>query len=383
MTRIPLSFCLYAAGFLSILLTTFTSLAQVSESNPVEENQFTVYGFGRTNLVWDDRDMKRSDLFVPANIQVGASKNPNFFIGAKQTRLGLDVKHKFGEETLSIKIEGDFHNDVSDATGLLRMRLAYAEYKFVSVGMNWSNFYDIEANPITVDFEGPNSSTFSRTPQFRFFTYKKKNVLSVSLENPIENVTVGSGVTVLPERFPDVVGAYRINGAFGFIKMAALVREIRYETDQPRGLPGYGLTILGSVKVGANDKLRFQFVTGTGVARYIQGASDLNYDAVYNGTNELETLQMHGSFASFQHFWTAHSYSSVTAGWLGVNDNVNLVDTNYKYGYYASVNYFWQPAKNLTFGAEALFGERKNMNNEKGEATRIQMSVTYNFSKNI
>ena len=55
---------------------------------------------------------------------------------------------------------------------------------------------------------------------------------------------------------------------------------------------GYGITIMAIVKAGEKDKLKFQGVMGTGVAQYIQGASGLNYDAIYNGTNELEALQM-------------------------------------------------------------------------------------------
>lgn len=370
---------------LAILLVSFSFLvtAQGTESPAPEETQFTLYGFGRMSVVWDDQDMKRSDLFVPANISVGAPKNPNIFMGAKQTRLGFDVKHKFGEETLNIKLEGDFHNDASDATGLFRMRLAYAEYKFVLVGMNWSNFFDPDANPITVDFEGPNSSTLSRTPQVRFSTYKKKNVLSLSFENPTENVTLGTGITVLPERFPDIIGAYRVNGNFGFVKAAALYREIRYQSDKARSLPGYGLTVLGSIKAGSRDKVRLQFVMGTGVARYIQGASGLNYDAVYNGTSELQTLQMRGSNISYQHFWSEHAHSSITAGWLSVEDNANLAAGDYKSGYYGSANFFWQAVKDLTFGAEVLVGERLNINQAKGTATRIQMNATYTFNKKL
>jgi hypothetical protein len=110
-----------------------TGLA-VAQSPIDEETQFTIYGFGRSSFVWDDQDLGRSDLFVPANINVGAPKNPNFFIGAKQTRLGVDVKHTLGGEVLTIKLEGDFHNDASDANGLFRMRHAFANYRFVLVG---------------------------------------------------------------------------------------------------------------------------------------------------------------------------------------------------------------------------------------------------------
>lgn len=363
---------------LCLLWLTATSRAQTA---PEDETQFTIYGFGRATFVWDDSDMGRSDLFVPANIKVNTTKNPAFFIGAKQTRIGFDVKHAIAGEVLSVKVEGDFHNDASDANGLFRMRHAYANYRFILVGMTWSNFFDEEVNPTTADFEGPNSSTLSRTPQIRFSTYKSKNVLSLSFENPTESITVEGPITVLPERFPDIIAGYRINGDFGFVKVAALLRELRYETDKARSLPAYGITVMTALHVGKNDELKIQGIMGTGVARYIQGASGLNYDAITNGTNELEELQMWGTNISYQHFWKDHVHSSLTGGVLTVEDNDNLAASKYKSGYYGSVNLFWDVVKNFTFGAEAVVGERININDDKGSAVRLQMNATYKFSK--
>lgn len=365
---------------IGLLLTSFISFAQIEDT---EDTEFTIYGFGRTNFVWDNQDLGRSDLFIPANIKVDTPKNPNFFIGAKQTRIGFDVKHPLKGNVLSFKLEGDFHNDASDATGIFRMRHAYAKYKFILVGMTWSNFFDEEVNPVSVDFEGPNSSTLLRTPQIRFSTYQSKNVLSLSFENPIEKITLGGPITALPERFPDIIGAYRINGNFGFVKAAALFRELRYESDKARSLLGYGFTVMSSIKAGEKDKLKFQGVIGTGVAQYIQGASGLNYDAIYNGTNELEELQMLGANISYQHFWKNKMHSSLTLGTLGTEDNENLASNNYKSGYYGAVNLFWDVVKNFTFGCEVLAGERVNINDDNGSALRLQMNATYKFNKTI
>lgn len=362
---------------------SFIFLNGWSQETIKEETHFSLYGFGRTTFAWDDQNLKRSDLFVPANIEIGEPKDPNFFIGAKQSRLGVDVKQIIGDNVLTIKLEGDFHNDASDATGLFRMRHAFASYKYVLVGMTWSNFFDEAVNPATVDFEGPNSSTLSRTPQIRFSTYKTKNVLSLSFENPVENISVGGTITVLPERFPDIIGAYKINASFGFVKAAALVRELRYESDKARSLVGYGVTVMTTIKVGEKDKVKFQGVMGTGVAKYIQGASGLNYDAIYNGTNELEALQMQGSNFSYQHFWRDHIHSSITFGVLNVEDNSNLDDADYQSGYYGSANIFWDVVKNLTFGSEIIFGERVNVNLDDESAVRVQMNATYTFNKSF
>lgn len=371
--RIPL---LFTAGLL-------VNLMVAGQSNPEAGAQFSIYGFGRTDFIWDNRDLGRSDLFIPANIKINEPKNPNYFIGAKQSRLGLDVKQKVGNDVLFINLEGDFHNDASNANGIFRMRQAYAQYKFLIVGMTWSNFFDDGVNPVSVDFEGPNSSTLSRSPQVRFCTYKSKNILSLSFENPIAKITTYDSVTVLPQRFPDMIGAYKLSWGFGSVKIAALLRELRYESDQARSVVGYGLTVMAVINTLQNDKLKFQGVMGTGVPQYIKGAGGLNYDGIYNGTDKLEALQMRGANISYQHFWSVILHSSLTAGLLNVEDNTNLKASDYKSGYYGSVNIFWDALRNLSFGAEVLAGRRVNINGDNGSSIRVQMNATYKFSKSI
>ena len=141
------------------------------------------------------------------------------------------------------------------------------------------------------------------------------------------------------------------------------------------------MKLMTSVKVGEKDKIKFQGVTGTGVAKYIQGASGLNYDAIYNGTHELEALQMNGINLTYQHYWKDHVYSSLTGGFLNVEENENLAASNYQSGYYGSVNLFWDAVKNLTFGFETLVGERINVDDNSGTAFRFQMNATYKFNK--
>lgn len=82
---------------------------------PTSKSWFNIYGFGRTNFAWDNQDMGRSDLFVPANIKVGQPRNPNFFIGAKQTRIGFDFHQPIGDNDLFIKLEEDFQIEGNNA----------------------------------------------------------------------------------------------------------------------------------------------------------------------------------------------------------------------------------------------------------------------------
>jgi hypothetical protein len=346
-------------------------------------DQLTIYGFGRTVLVWDDQNLNRSDLFVPANIKVGAPKNSSFFIGAKQTRLGLNLNHSASNHPLEMVFEIDFHNDPSDATGLIRMRHAYAKYRFFIVGMTWSNFFDEAVNPLTVDFEGPNSSTLSRTPQLRLFKNLNKNTWSLSLENPIEKISINDSVTALPERFPDIIPAYRYTGKNGFLKVAGLFRELRYQTDKPRSLYSYGATLMSSLNIGKSSSIKFQSVIGTGVSSYIQGSNGLNYDAISNGTNILKPLTMFGNNFSIQHLWNEHVNMAATMGFLNVIEEENLKNSNYKNGYYGAFTLYYSVDKNLNFGCEALLGSRINVDKTEATAIRLQMNITYKFNQNL
>jgi hypothetical protein len=365
-----------------VLIASFLAAGlNAQNAEPSNPAVFSLYGFGRANYFWDNKDMGRTDLFIPANIKVGVPTEPNFFIGAKQTRIGLDIVQPFGSNALAIKIEGDFHNDASNSIGMFRMRHAYANYKWILVGMTWSNFFDIDVNPVVVDFEGPNSSTLLRTPQIKFSTYGTNNTFSISFENSIEQIQINDSISVLPIRFPDIVGAFKRKGDFGFVKIAGLVRELRYKSDMARSLLSYGVTVMTAINLPKKDKLRFQFVGGTGVASYIEGTNGLNYDAVYNGTNTLDALFIVGTNISYQHFWRDTFYSSITGGFLSASQNANLSPTDYKLGYYGSINTFWQVVPNFVFGAEVVAGQRVNFDNSSGTAFRFQLNATYSFKK--
>jgi hypothetical protein len=367
-------------SFFSALALTALSFSSFSQ-NTSPETSLRFSGFGRVNFLVDNKNLGRDDLFKPSSIVVGADAAPNFFISARQTRLSLDFKQDMGNQTVKMKLEVDFHDASTDVTPLVRMRLAFIEYRFMLLGQYWSNFFEPESNPSIVDFEGPNSSTLSRTPQFRLqTTLNNDQQLALSFENPTEQLRTDSNIVAANERFPDVIGSYRLNRNFGLIKLAALVRELRYQSDKARSLVGWGFLAAGKINVAKKDKLRFEAVAGNGIAKYVEGLSGLNYDAVYNGTEELESLLVYGGYIAYEHHWNEKLNSSLVAGSIIAENNPNLLPTDFNSGFYGGVNLFCQPVKNLVFGFESLFGQRTNFNEDNGTAFRLQANCTYNFS---
>jgi hypothetical protein len=367
--------------FFFLLIILLAPYNHAGAQNLSPETSLKLSGFGRVNFLFDNKNLGRNDLFLPANIVPGAEPAPNFFISARQTRLALDLTQSIGKETVKMKLEVDFHDASTDVTPLVRMRHAYVEYRFMLLGQYWSNFFEPEANPNQVDFEGPNSSTLSRTPQFRLQTaIKEDQVLALSFENPTEQLSVDSNITAANERFPDVIGSYRAKGNFGVVKLAGLVRELRYNSDKARSLIGWGFMAAGKVNIAKKDNLRFEAVGGTGIAKYVEGLSGLNYDAVYNGTEELESLFVYGGYAAYQHHWNEKLNSTIVAGTIIAEDNPNLEPTDFKSGFYGGVNLFCEPIRNLVFGFESLIGQRTNFNEDNGTAVRLQANCTYNFN---
>jgi hypothetical protein len=347
--------------------------------------KLSVYGFIKLNFTYDSRNLGKSDLFKPSSIPVPGVQDDNFFMSAKQTRVGLKISKETSFGTIKGVIEGDFHNTSSDVGGLFKLRHAYINVKNLTVGMTWSYFFDIETNPNTVDYEGPNSSTLSRVPQIRYEYKSKNHIWGISIENPLIDISLQPNGNIDPksQRFPDLVPSYKYQSENGSsIKLAALVRELLYtelSTKDTKRLWGYGMGIFVNWKVFANDNIKFQLVHGTGVAGYIEDLSGLGYDAIEDTAGKLETLPVTGGFISYQHQWSHLFNSTFVFGGLQTDNNNSLASNDYKRGRYAALNLFYTPVSSLDFGIECLVGQRKNQDIQKGYAERVQAAVVFKF----
>ena len=52
--------------YLTLMIWMLSMKITMAQEASVSESQLDFYGFGRTTFVWDNRDLGRSDLFVPA-----------------------------------------------------------------------------------------------------------------------------------------------------------------------------------------------------------------------------------------------------------------------------------------------------------------------------
>ncbi len=138
------------------------------------------------------------------------------------------------------------------------------------------------------------------------------------------------------------------------------------------------------------DFLLWQVSYGKGLGRYL---NDLNTvgggDAVFDPNGKLQPLPVFAGYVSYHHVWPGDALflkswrgilrSNFTLSWVNIDNFDYEDDKNYKSTLRASMNLIYLPTKNVRFGTELLWGQRKNKDESKGTALQLQVSARYNF----
>lgn len=386
---------------------------------------YKIGGFVKAALVKNFDPLVTQDRFIVGSIpvtdddQIALASETS--LTANQTRVNFDYRQKRESGDMRAFIEGDFFG----AGNTFRLRHAFGQYRDLLAGKTWSAFYDAEASPEEVDFEGINGHVVVRQTQLRYFPKIGKDWRwMISLEDPNPQVTGGEGVSDVP----DLVTSIRRNWFGGWhVKTALLLRQIRAIPNagvDTNGQPcdptevdlgcvainsdgstqrdyGWALTASGKVQVpwfDKRDNFLFQLNYGEGLGRYLTDLSSIQSlgidggkDGVINPANgELKALPIFGGYLAFQHWWSKRMRSTFITSLVNI-DNFDFQNpTSYKQTQRASANFIWSPISSLDLGAEFLWGKRVNessftnpetgVNNPgSGTATQLQLEAKYRF----
>ncbi len=366
-------------------------------------SSFEVYGFVQADYIQDfnrvnpDWDATLRPSRIPTDSGLYGSDG-QAIISVRQSRLGVQATLPVDGDTLYTKFEFDLYGVGGDAgQTTFRLRHAYGQWGDWLAGQTNSLFMDIDVFPNVIDYWGPDGMVFLRNPQIRWMPISGANNFAVAIEQPSNDIDSGQfrEVDSFPqnvhgdEKYPDLTTQFRANRDWGHVQIAGIFRYVGFDTpDTPSNKPkgselGWGIDLSTNIKTLDKDKIILSVVYGEGIASYMNdGGVDLAPKGSTLANASAAAVPLLGVVAYYDHYWNEQWSSSIGYSTTRV-DNEDLQDrTSFKSGQYASANLLHYPAKNIMVGAEVLWGQLENKAGEKGDDSRVQISVKYNFSSN-
>jgi hypothetical protein len=372
---------------------------------PGTNTSFRLRGFVRLTGLYDFNPIGTPDIFVTNTIPVPQQSGQNFNETARPSRFALETwtPTPIFDWNVHTFIEGDFFNGAGQAVGgggnPFRLRHAFVDFGYFRVGQQNTVFMDGNTWPSLIDFQGPAAWVNQRRPGARVtLPLADKLFWAAGIEQPFSDITTnGLGTNV--QDVPDFATHLRYEADLGHVQLSGLGRSIGY---RPTGgevtrRPGYGMSVGGvfhlwAALAGTNpvrednpsgltrSRVIGQYTCGWGIGRYMLDTAGLGLDGqVDPATRGFDVLYASGWLLSYEHWFTEKWLSSVTYAGVQAASNGAQPANTYTGAKYLAVNLWFIPVRNLSLGAEYLWGERKNLDTERGRSNRVNALLQYNF----
>jgi hypothetical protein len=348
-----------------------------------------IQDFKRMDPTWN-ATMRPSKIPVTCPGDAGCGKDGATIFSVRQSSLGFKafVPTAYGE----IRTDVSFDLFATDGGTQVHWLNAWAELGMFGVGQTYSVFMDIDAFPNTIDYWGPSGMVFLRNPQLRVTPFSRDGMtVAIALESPGSAVDTGKVSQVDPElgagitgwnRRPDLTAAFRLDRDWGHVQAAGILREVGYQnpasaSGNPSGhRTGYGLNLAGAVKVFGRDKLSWQVAGGKAIASYMNdGGIDLAPDA----SLRAEAVPSIGWLVYYHHPWSDRWSSAIGYSEHRQDNSGGQLGNAFRRGAYSSANVLFVPAKNVTTGAELIWGQLTHKDGSSAEDYRLQFSTKVTF----
>ena len=336
--------------------------------------------------------LQDSETFNIGKINVfGDDDSGSFKMDMYQTQMKFEstIVTENGESIYAI-VEWDFWG----GNGVMRLRKAYVEFDHWQIGQGWASFGDEALWPNIMEWEGPPSGVWVRSPHIKYFnSFGNPNWrYIIALDAPQSDYDRYGEIEPLlgeaHQTVPDVILGMKHEKDWGHLRMATIYRSINYEYNGEKdSFFGYGLSFSGMLKKDQNN-FQFQGTVGKGIASYITSIGGFGYDGFPTISDGLEATPSYGGWASYEHFWTpkihtnfvfgyTRFYSDDVARFLLVDDgnDITFVDgyVNHVHNY-GIVNIMYDHFKRMTYGLELDYGTKKLDLNGLVNGTQIDES---------
>jgi hypothetical protein len=340
----------------------------------------------RVDFTDDPQNTGNPDRFVTAQIPVDGDffqgGGNQFNVNAKGSQLSIDVRAPELPGSPRFYYQNDFFGSGGGELPF-RVRQLYGQIYNVVLGQTFSVFEDPDAWPDTVDYEGPNSAVFARRPLVRYMLpLSKKWQLNFGLEKPSSEVDTSIDPDAQQvNHVPD--GGLNVrweDSKYGHVQLGAIFRDIGVKGPivGNQSTFGWGVNLSSSLNVFDRDSVQTQLTYGEGLFRYFNDDFQ-NNDAAFNSSGNLTAIPAFGAMIGYTHKWSDYLRSTVSYGYVHLDNQFSQAPDAYHQTHYASMNLVWQIRKRLSLGLEGLYGHKEEKSGADGDAFRIQLGAVYSI----
>ena len=264
----------------------------------------------------------------------------------------------------------------------------YAKYRGLTAGYTNSLFTDGAAEPMTIDFEGPNGYPFITL----FTAYWEQNFTkdfsgAIGIDAPSVSMTTGPNTANVNQRIPAIplYLQYAWNDGAAHIRLSGLVRPMQYRNlieGENKTLIGGGVQLSGMTKLIGGLSVNANVAYGRGIGSYLQDDSGLGMDAVTSTEpGEMTTMKTAGATAGLSYAFSPKVTANVAYSHLrnGIPEKGKISTDKYRFGDYVAANVIYNINRFVSAGIEYDYGHRKNFNGEGLHANRLQCQLAVTF----
>jgi len=267
------------------------------------------------------------------------------------------------------------------------LKKAYATMGDFTIGYANSTFSDPAAMAPTVDAQGATNKLPKTDVLVRYMhTFRSHWAMAVSVENPSSRIDVTDGVTAKSsEWLPDLAAFVQYQWGEGeHVRLSGIVRTLAYRdliAGTNRNVVGWAVHLSSMAHPHHAVTTYASFNYGHGYGSLVNDLLAGNYDLVANPMEpgRLYAPKVLGYSFGVQYNFTPALYVSASFSQTHYLPRYAVAPTEYRYGWCADVNVFWNIMPRLQVGAEFDLGRRMNVDGTSRYAKRVGAMCQFSF----
>ena len=321
-----------------------------------------------------------STAFVPFNINIPTDYANHYGLSIQGSEMHIKARGYIGKNKVVAFMKLVSKTDLS-----IKISQAYLSFNGITVGQTYSFFMDLEAGPMTIDLQGPNSQVAMAHPLVGYTRYLGERwMLGAALEESqtafSDNLFDEFGVRSNYRSIPDIAMRVKYRGDKGHVQLSALVTDNAYWCDSTfksavsgvgRHVWGWGVSLSGNWNPFDHVGFSGQLAGGQGISDYLQDLAGNNLkfytdNALVDGYLVLHTRWAFGGYLSANIRWNEMFRSSLVYGisyMPRVGEGQLSLETDllqqYKASAYALANFFWMISPYARMGVEFVTGYKE------------------------